>query len=978
MPSSQATPLVSIIVIVYNDAARLPRAVDSALRQSLRGVEVLVVDDCSTDDSFAVAQRLAAEHPGRVRALRLPENSGGCGGPRNHGIAEARGEFVMFLDSDDELDDHACRNLYEAGMRTGAELVSGLSVRRFVGNRNGKTDRWYPWIYSRTRTLDSITELPDLLVWDTLSTNKAYRRSFLTRAGLQFPLGILYEDLLFSSQAYLAAERITLIPNRVYFWDQWPQSKDKGGASLSNRRHEIRNFTDRLEIHRRIDAMLADRGMVELKYRKDLKFLKHDLVLHLRDLPFLPEDFRQEFAEHARAYLAGLDPEAVVESPSIQRICAYLLSRDDWENLLPAIDTLLNRDKLASPLVEQDGRIFWCGGHLDDPEGRRVLEVTDHGYHAKALGQLFLRNQLTRYAVGPQGVELAGRIVNPLGRIPADAKISARLEFTARRKTIKSKSTFPVGEVRHDGDGIVWSGTADLAKALRPLGVIDGVWDVRCVLTVNGERTGTRLTVGDIDLAAPPTPPVRPRLTRLTGDRLEPHRSARGHLAFELTAEGGMARRGSDLIERAMRGEAGPIANTAMDRARRTLRGALRLKRQLNNGDTKLKVYHRLLHRLPVVKGQVVFESHQGKQFSDNPRAVYEELVRRGAPMKAVWSYAGSSAGFPSGATLVKRWSWEYLRALAQAEFWVDNQGFPYRLRKRPETTYIQTWHGSALKKMGFDLASVKRQTPDQQAQYLAGLNRFDHFVVRSEHDVRTLAPAYRIGEDRLLRVGYPRNDVLRFEGTAKDRQLAGELGIDLTKPVVLYAPTFRADASGRVRPFELPFDVEEFAERFGDRMTLLVRCHYLNKVVLPPSVDGRVIDVSAVQEVTPLYLMADALITDYSSLMFDYALLDRPMLFFAYDWEEYAEDVRGTYFDLLREAPGPVLRDAGELYEALGDLDLVGKEYADARRQFVAEYGEYDQGDAAARIADLMFGARSAPGAPAAPGAETEQEAGR
>jgi CDP-glycerol glycerophosphotransferase len=81
-------------------------------------------------------------------------------------------------------------------------------------------------------------------------------------------------------------------------------------------------------------------------------------------------------------------------------------------------------------------------------------------------------------------------------------------------------------------------------------------------------------------------------------------------------------------------------------------------------------------------------------------------------------------------------------------------------------------------------------------------------------------------------------------------------------------------------------------------------------------------------------------------------------MLFFAYDWEEYAEDVRGTYFDLLREAPGPVLRDAGELFAALEELDTVGKEYADTRREFAAAYGEYDRGDAAARIADLMFGA--------------------
>ncbi|WP_431683934.1 CDP-glycerol glycerophosphotransferase family protein [Kitasatospora sp. KL5] len=164
---------------------------------------------------------------------------------------------------------------------------------------------------------------------------------------------------------------------------------------------------------------------------------------------------------------------------------------------------------------------------------------------------------------------------------------------------------------------------------------------------------------------------------------------------------------------------------------------------------------------------------------------------------------------------------------------------------------------------------------------------------------------------------------------------------------------------------------MEEFADRFGDRLTLLVRCHYLNRVVLPPSVRGRVVDVSDVQDVTPLYQLSDALVTDYSSLMFDYALLDRPMLFFAYDWEEYAEDVRGTYFDLLREAPGPVLRDAGELFAALEELEATGKEYADRRREFAAAYGEYDRGDAAARIADLMFGPEPGGG----PGRQTRGE---
>ncbi len=395
------------------------------------------------------------------------------------------------------------------------------------------------------------------------------------------------------------------------------------------------------------------------------------------------------------------------------------------------------------------------------------------------------------------------------------------------------------------------------------------------------------------------------------------------------------------------------------------MRKARKAQRDLNSGETKLRVYHEVFSKLPVRKGLVVFESHLGKQYSDSPRAIYEEMRRQGVDFEAVWSYDGRKPeGFPKDATLVKRWSWQYLRALAQAEFWIDNQGFPLRLVKRPETTYIQTWHGSALKRMGFDEPRMKLKTRAAKADFQKVLDRFDHFLVRSEHDVRTLANAFRLRDEVLLRSGYPRNDALvatrRAEeaGGARERgPLAEELGIGADKTVLLYAPTFRANPNGSVRGFELPFDVDDFAERFGDRFVLLMRSHYLNNVVLPPSVRGKVIDVTGHHDITPLLQLADGLITDYSSVMFDYALLDRPMLFFAYDYEEYANEARGTYFDLKEKAPGPVLETAEELFAAIEGLKAADDGHREARRRFTAEFGEYDQGDAARRIVGRFFG---------------------
>ncbi|MGW8330326.1 bifunctional glycosyltransferase/CDP-glycerol:glycerophosphate glycerophosphotransferase [Streptomyces sp. NPDC055897] len=944
-----AVPDISVVVIVYNDAERLPSAVQSVLDQTLRNVEVVIVDDCSTDGSFQVAQTLAATHRDRVRAFQLPENSGAGGEPRNLGISQATGRYVMFLDSDDVLERNACRNLFEAAEESGSDIVSGLCVRLHKDTRNQKRDEWYSWLYSETRTLTSVADLPDLFVWDTLSTNKCYRREFLLDNDLRFPKGMYYEDLMFIAEAYLAAESITLIPNQVYFWHVFERAANK---SVTNSRHDMTNFVHRLEIHRRIDALLAEHGLTGLKFAKDVKFLKHDLVLHLRDLPFRDDAYRREFAELAGDYLATLDPAAYSQVLPIQAICAYLLRQGDWERLIPAVDTLTHRDKISSPLAERDGRIYWCEEHLDDAFGRTVLDVTGLGYHDKPLNQLFLRNQLTGFSTTGQTVRMAGEIVNPLGIIPAGATLKGELQFTARRRSLQSFS-FPVQSLRHDGRSIHWDAAADLTAQLRPLGIVDTVWDVRLTLDADGTRTTTRLTVGDTDLSRGALP-VRPRLTRMVADHLEPHVSAKGHLSFELVTESQAGERVQGFIDRGMRGKPGALAKSGYRRAKS-------LRKTLTSGDTKLRVYDEAFSRLPVKKRTVVFESHMGRQYSDSPRAIYEEMRRRGLDFEAIWSYTGSQKDFPKDATLVRRWSLPYLKALAQAEFWVDNQGFPLKLAKRPETTYIQTWHGSALKRMGFDLAELKAMTRGQQQEQQAALDRFDRFLVRSEHDVRTLAKAFRLPERALLRVGYPRNDsMVRLrrrelaEGSVERGPLAAELGIPADKKVLLYAPTFRRSSGGQ--QFELPFDVARFAEEFGDQYVLLVRAHYLNHVVLPPTVRGSVIDVSNLHDVGPIMELADALITDYSSVMFDYALLDRPMLFFAYDYEEYAHESRGTYFDLKKAAPGPVFTTEEEFYAAVKSLDAQALEHAPARRQFVDRFGEYDTGNAAESIVDQFF----------------------
>ncbi|MGH3239017.1 MAG: CDP-glycerol glycerophosphotransferase family protein [Spirillospora sp.] len=977
-------PDVSVVVIAYNDAWRLPRAVASTLEQSLGGVETVIVDDASIDGTGEAADRLAAAHPGRVRAVHLPSNSGGCGRPRNTGIEASTGRYVMFLDSDDLLDRHACLNLFAAAEDTGADLASGLCDRIFLdvpAGAKGRVRPWCPWLYRRRAVYGPLAEHPQLL-YDTLSTNKAYRRDFLDEHGLRFVERLHYEDLLFTAEAYLAAGRTALIPHRVYHWLVRERTP---APSISNRRADPANFADRLEIHRRIDALFALRGAYGLRRAKDVKFVNHDLVLYLRELRGRDPAHRSRFLDLAAGYLAELDPRVFEEADPLPAIAAYLIREGDHAGALAAAEQCVSgrrsepRPELRARLVERDGRVYWGAGRPRGRLGRRVLDVTGFGFHLRPLKELRPANTVTRLEVRGGRVRMAGYVLNPVGRVGPDAELFGTLEFGDRRGRARKGRVRAV--VRHEGDRIGWRADFDARTSIRPVGFVDPIWDVRLRLRIDGETVVTRLGEGP---GSPPLDgvvlPVRPRLTRLTGDRLRSYVTGGGHLAFVLEAGSPWARLAEGVARRVARSRVGGLARRLAGRrmaltvlqppptaiqwtssARRTVPQVKKaVRRALTSRKTKIAVFNRVLSRLPVRPGLVVFESHLGRQYSDNPKYIYRELRRSGRPVEAVWSYASSPKAFPQDAKLVRRGSWAYFLALARARFWVDDQGFPDGLRKRPETTYIQTWHGSAFKLMGQDQPRVKRGPAAERARLRRMVERFDCFLVRSEHDVRTLCAGLGVRSE-LLPTGYPRNDPL-VNGVDGDPELAGEvvrlrrrLGLDEgdDRRAVLYAPTFATGRKGRpARPLEPPIRPEVFARELGEEFVLLVRPHYLCRAALPPGARAVMRDVGGVPDAVPLLLLADALITDHSSIMFDFALLDRPIVLHLPDGRDRASG----YFDLERHAPGPITRTEDELVAALAGLDGTEAVHAPRRRAFAGRFGEHDRGTAARTVVDRYF----------------------
>lgn len=947
-----STPDVSVVVIGYNDAAHLPNAVRSVLDQTLHNLEVLIVDDHSSDDTPRVAERLAAQDA-RVHYHRLERNSGGCSKPRNTGIEHARGRYVMFLDSNDTLDRHACLNMLQAAEEFGADLVSGVCIRRHL-NRSGLIEDvpWWPEMYTERRVLDTVADMPDLLR-DTLSTNKCYRLAFLREHAIRFPEGYHWEDLLFSATAYLNAARIVLIPNPVYYWEVEVRAAAK---SISNQRSNISNVRDRIGIHRKVDAVLDgfpdEAARAEIRLAKAVKFLEHDLVLYLRELPYQTEEYIAECRQLFRDYLLTLPLEqAYARCPHRVAVAgAYLLIKQDWPNLVTVSENLLDRTRVTTDLVERDGRIYWCDdGYLADELGRLALDVTESGFHQLALAESNLATRLTGLEVLELGrrtarLRLTGETVNPLGKVPSNAELSAQLEFRPGQRALRQYRV-KVSEIRHEGSRIRWSGVVDVTRTVRPVGVLDQMFEVRFRLkagdlgTMAARVTAVKLPAGAEELELP----ARPLLTKAVGDRWAVRINHRGVVTLQLVARNAIARKINASFESGTTGAGG-------GRMLKLVQKTMRTAQKANDPRLKRRIYP-LLCKLPVKKGSVVFESHLGMSYSDNPKYIYEALRRHNYPGRITWSYAENTNGFPKDAHLVGRASWSYLRALARAEFWVDNQGFPQWMAKRNQTTYIQTWHGTAVKTMGVHTPQVKAMLAGQRAALAKAVERFDHFLVRGEWDVKTLIEAFEMRAEP-LRVGYPRNDRLLQEGVAqRSAELRARFGFPQGKTVLLYAPTFR-DTSG---PFKPQLDFAAFAREFGDTHLLLVRAHYLNSVTVPEQARGAVQDVSKHPDVTELFLASDALITDYSSVMFDFALLDRPMLFFVPDEAEYALD-RGTYFDLAAEAPGPYATSQQALFQAIKTLTADDDPHAEARRKFAERYGEYEHGDAAERVYQRFF----------------------
>jgi CDP-glycerol glycerophosphotransferase (TagB/SpsB family) len=386
---------------------------------------------------------------------------------------------------------------------------------------------------------------------------------------------------------------------------------------------------------------------------------------------------------------------------------------------------------------------------------------------------------------------------------------------------------------------------------------------------------------------------------------------------------------------------------TAAARTAGRLRGLLarRVKRS----------WYRFWLRRPLDPRLAVYSAGHSRAVNGDPRAIHDKAAELAPQVRGVWVVRPDALDqAPAGVDRVTTGSWRYYRVMARATHWFNDCNWPGDLVKRPGSVHVQTHRGTPLKHMALDLLDRPGARHGTNVRgMLRRSDRWDVSLVANRHSEEVWQRAYPC-HYASLRSGSPRNDVLVNGGAERAAELRERLGVDAAETVVLYAPTLRDYRRGRhVRRV----DLEALAASLGPGHRLLVRLHpslarHHERALVLRDLHrrGALTDVTDEPHVEDVLLAADALITDYSALMFDYALLDRPIVIHADDWAAFRA-TRGAYFDITAEPPGHVTRSDAELAKAFTSGAWQDAESARLRAAFRARFCEYDDGRAAERV---------------------------
>lgn len=367
----------------------------------------------------------------------------------------------------------------------------------------------------------------------------------------------------------------------------------------------------------------------------------------------------------------------------------------------------------------------------------------------------------------------------------------------------------------------------------------------------------------------------------------------------------------------------------------------------------------------------LLFCCFNGKSYSCSPKAIYEYMINNDEfkDYKFIWAFLDEkkykNLEKNKNTSVVKIGAKEYKKYLAKAKYWIFNYKIPDFLYPKKNQIFVQCWHGTPLKRLGCDLEhfdNVLNTIDGIKKRYKIEASKFTYFISPSKFASEKFISAWNlkeIGKENIIvEEGYPRNDFL-FNYKEKDvQQIRKKLGIENdNRKIILYAPTYRSDQhqTGLGYVYKEEIDFKKMEEKFGKEYLILFRPHYF----IANSFDfdkykGFVYNVANIDDINELYIISDILITDYSSVFFDYANLKRPMIFFMYDLEHYKNESNGFYID-LNELPGPIVETQEDLEKLIEDVDFnIGssKKY----KEFNEKYNYLDDGNASKRVIEKVI----------------------
>ena len=393
---------------------------------------------------------------------------------------------------------------------------------------------------------------------------------------------------------------------------------------------------------------------------------------------------------------------------------------------------------------------------------------------------------------------------------------------------------------------------------------------------------------------------------------------------------------------------------------RKIIRKTLYLKGKIN--------YLKYYNKYKVDDKMILFEVFNGRNYSCSPKAIYEYMTKdeRFKDYKFVWAFKDPSKyKFDNNTIIVKSNSKDYFKYLASSKYWIVNSLIDVSIKKKKNQIYLQCWHGTPLKKLRYDIevkGSVLNTINEIRKRNDLDAVKFDYFISPSKFCTEKFTSAFNLKklgkENIIIEKGYPRNDYLFNYKKEEVAKIKKKLKLPTDKKIILYAPTFRDNqhTSGVGYTYNLGIDFDKMQKELSKEYVILFRTHYFVSNSFDfTKYENFIYDVSSYDDINELYIISDLLLTDYSSVFFDFANLRRPMLFYMYDLDDYKNNLRDFYFD-LDILPGPIVKQEDDLIKEIKNIDNYDAVYHDKYVKFNNKFNYLDDGKATKRVVEVIF----------------------